>query len=57
MADTQPKIKVTDLHKYFGENQVLKGKVPELLAAFNAGLKSLKDSGEYDTIVKKYTEA
>ena len=25
MADTQPKIKVTDLHKYFGENQVLKG--------------------------------
>ncbi len=36
---------------------VLKGQVPELLSAFNAGLKSLKDSGKYDEIVKKYTEA
>lgn len=36
---------------------VLKGQVPELLSAFNAGLKSLKDSGKYDEIVKKYTQA
>jgi polar amino acid transport system substrate-binding protein len=33
---------------------VKKGKNADLLAAFNEGLKDLKDSGEYDTILKKY---
>lgn len=34
---------------------VLKGQNKELLEKFNAGLKSLKDSGKYDEIVAKYT--
>ena len=33
---------------------VAKGKNADLLAAFNAGLKSLQDSGEYDAILKRY---
>jgi polar amino acid transport system substrate-binding protein len=33
---------------------VTKGKNPELLKAFNEGLKKLKENGEYDKIVAKY---
>ena len=36
---------------------VMKGKNPELIEAFNKGLKSLKDSGKYDEIVNKYLKA
>lgn len=36
---------------------VLKGQVPELLSAFNAGLASLRSSGKYDEIVNKYLQA
>lgn len=35
---------------------VLKGKNADLLAKFNEGLKSLKDSGKFDDIVDKYTK-
>ncbi|QGP75431.1 amino acid ABC transporter substrate-binding protein/permease [Tetragenococcus halophilus] len=35
---------------------VKKGQNEELLEKFNAGLKKLKDSGEYDEIVDKYVE-
>ena len=33
---------------------VLKGKNPELIEMFNAGLKNLKDSGKYDEILNTY---
>jgi polar amino acid transport system substrate-binding protein len=33
---------------------VNKGKNPELLAAFNVGLKELRDSGQYDKILTRY---
>lgn len=36
---------------------VMKGKNPELIEMFNAGLKNIQDSGEYDEIVAKYLEA
>jgi len=36
---------------------VKKGENKELLEKFNAGLKKLKDSGEYDKIVNNYVEA
>lgn len=36
---------------------VLKGKNAELLEMFDAGLKNIQDSGEYDEIVAKYLEA
>lgn len=36
---------------------VLKGKNADLLAAFNKGLKSIKDSGKYDEIVNQYLKA
>lgn len=36
---------------------VSKGKNPELLEKFNAGLKNIKDNGTYDEIVAKYTKA
>ncbi|MDN6639766.1 MAG: amino acid ABC transporter substrate-binding protein/permease [Tetragenococcus sp.] len=36
---------------------VKKGQNKELLEKFNAGLKKLKDSGEYDEIVNNYVEA
>lgn len=36
---------------------VLKGQNGELIEMFNAGLKNIQDSGEYDEIVAKYLEA
>lgn len=36
---------------------VMKGKNPELIEMFNAGLANLQESGEYDEIVAKYLEA
>lgn len=36
---------------------VMKGKNPELIEMFNAGLANIKESGEYDEIVAKYLEA
>ncbi|MBM6675886.1 transporter substrate-binding domain-containing protein [Olsenella uli] len=36
---------------------VMKGKNPELVEMFNAGLANIKESGEYDEILAKYLEA
>lgn len=36
---------------------VMKGKNPELIEMFNAGLANIKESGEYDEILAKYLEA
>ena len=36
---------------------VRKGKNTELLEGFNKGLKEIRDNGEYDKIIEKYTKA
>ncbi|MNN40870.1 Glutamine-binding periplasmic protein precursor [compost metagenome] len=52
--DSKLKIAVDKLVVEYYGFAVNKGKNAELLAAFNSGLKKLKENGQYDEIIAKY---